>query len=323
MTIDISRRQTAEILWDRDSILLLCHKNPDGDTLGSAAALACALISMGKRCAVACHHEIPPKFAYLDIPVYVGDFEPEFIVAVDVASAGLLGASLEKYRDRVDLCIDHHASNTGYSARRCLAGHYPAAAQLVYEILGEMGAQITPHIADCLYTGIITDTGCFMYSSTMPETHIAAAQLMEKGADYIHLNERFFMQKSARTVELEKFALNNYEYYFDRRAVLLFVDRRALCEIQPSVTDMDGLASVARGFEGVEISVLFRRIGENVYKCSIRTGEGADASLIAAHFSGGGHLRAAGCEIKGEQEEIRQAILKEIGKQLCHKTATE
>lgn len=317
MTTKISVQEVVDLLNANNDILILCHKSPDGDTLGSAAALCYALKGLGKNVSVACHNEIPGKYDYLKIPVYDKSYEPKFVVSVDVASAKLLGDNLSEYAENVDLCIDHHASNSSYSKFLCLAD-YPAAAQLMFEILTVMGCEMTKHIVNCLYTGLITDTGCFKYSSTTPETLKTGAKLMEMGADHTFLVEKFFMSKTKKAVLLEKYAYNNIEYYFDGKCALLFLTEEALDEIQPEPTDIDGISSLARNFEGVEVSVLIRPSGEeNVYKISVRTGETADACEIAAGLGGGGHKRASGCEVTGVAEKVKKAILMEVENELC------
>lgn len=318
MTTKIDIKETAQILLSKDNILILSHKNPDGDTLGSAAGLAYALMSLGKQCAVACHNKIPDKYSHLQLPMYSGQFTPEYIVSVDVAGANLLGDNLAQYSADVDLSIDHHRSNSSYSKLLCLDSGCPAAAQLVYYIIGEMGAEITPHIASCLYTGIVTDTGCFKYSSTTPKTHLAAARLMEAGADHVGIVERFFMTKTQKTVAMEKYMLNNLEYYFDGRCALLCLTGETLKRIAPEPTDVDGLASAAREFEGVEVSVLIKQVSDGAYKISIRTAENVDASAIARSMGGGGHVRAAGCEVQSSLENAKKAVLREVERHICN-----
>lgn len=318
MTTKIDIQATARLLLEQDNILVLCHKNPDGDTLGSAAALQHTLSAMGKKCYVACHNRIPAKYDYLNIAVYDGESQVDFVVSVDVAGVNLLGESLMDYAHKIDMCIDHHGSNGEYANYLCLKAEYPAAAQLMYEIITEMNAEITPHIADCLYTGLITDTGCFKYSSTTPLTHEIGARLMELGAQHTMLVERFFMSKTKKAVQLEKYMLNNLEYYFDDRCALLVLTRDAMLDIQPDPTDLDGLSSMPRNFEGVDVSILIRPLREEGnYKLSIRTGETVDACAIASALGGGGHIRAAGCEVVGNIETVKREILKEVENALC------
>lgn len=318
MTTKIDIQSTARMLLEKDNILILCHKNPDGDTLGSAAALAHALAGMGKKAYIACHNRIPAKYDYLNIPLVEEGAEIDFVVSVDVAGINLLGDSLMEYAHKINLCIDHHGSNGEYAKYLCLKADYPAAAQLMYEVLCEMGCEITPHIADCLYTGILTDTGCFKYSSTTPLTHIIGARLMELGAQHTMLVEKFFMSKTRKAVQLERYMMNNLEYYFDDRCALLVLTREAILDIQPDPTDLDGLSSMPRDFEGVDISILIRPLREEgSYKLSIRTGETVDACAIASALGGGGHIRAAGCEVIGSIETVKKAILREVENTLC------
>ena len=318
MTTKIDIQSTARMLLEKDNILILCHKNPDGDTLGSAAALAHALADMGKKAYIACHNRIPAKYDYLNIPLAEEGAEIDFVVSVDVAGINLLGDSLMEYAHKINLCIDHHGSNGEYAKYLCLKADYPAAAQLMYEVLCEMGCEITPHIADCLYTGILTDTGCFKYSSTTPLTHIIGARLMELGAQHTMLVEKFFMSKTRKAVQLERYMMNNLEYYFDDRCALLVLTREAILDIQPDPTDLDGLSSMPRDFEGVDISILIRPLREEgSYKLSIRTGETVDACAIASALGGGGHIRAAGCEVIGSIETVKKAILREVENTLC------
>ena len=313
MTTKIDIQSTAQMLMAKDNILILCHKNPDGDTLGSATTAG-----MGKKAYIACHNRIPAKYDYLNIPLVEEGAEIDFVVSVDVAGINLLGDSLMEYAHKINLCIDHHGSNGEYAKYLCLKADYPAAAQLMYEVLCEMGCEITPHIADCLYTGILTDTGCFKYSSTTPLTHIIGARLMELGAQHTMLVEKFFMSKTRKAVQLERYMMNNLEYYFDDRCALLVLTREAILDIQPDPTDLDGLSSMPRDFEGVDISILIRPLREEgSYKLSIRTGETVDACAIASALGGGGHIRAAGCEVIGSIETVKKAILREVENTLC------
>ena len=133
---EVTTAQAAQMLREADDILILTHQYPDGDTLGCAFAMCRGLLSMGKRTRVVCSDPIPQKYSYLYHDVKECAFEPRFILAVDVADAPLLGSGLSEYADRVDLCIDHHHSNTKYAANLLLK-EYAAAAEVVFEVLLE------------------------------------------------------------------------------------------------------------------------------------------------------------------------------------------
>lgn len=313
----ITVSQAAQQLCDADNILLLCHKNPDGDTLGSAAGLMHALKKLGKMCAVLCHDPIPEKYDFLDIEVFSGQFKPQFVVSVDVADAKLLGDNLKEYMDSVDLCIDHHPSNTGYAKMVCVDGALPAAAQLMLQVVEEMGVQPDATIADCLYTGIMTDTGCFKYSATTAATHIAAAKLLDAGAQHNFIANRFFMSKSRKTIALEKHALNTLEYFCDDRCALIVMTKDVLDAVGAQQGDVEGISAMPRAIEDVDVGITIRQMSDNLFKVSVRTSENANACEIAEGLGGGGHTRAAGCEVMGNLESVKNAILREVETALC------
>lgn len=313
----ITVKQAAEYLINADNILLLSHKNPDGDTVGSAGGLMHALKKLGKTCAVACNDEIPQKYDFLNLDIFKGQFIPDCMVAVDVADTKLLGDKMAEYADSIDLCIDHHPSNTGYARMVCCDGALPAAAQLVLQVVQAMGVELDESIANCLYTGLMTDTGCFKYSATTAQTHIAAAELLKAGAWHDFIANRFFMSKSRRTIALEKYALNTLEYYFDDRCAVIELSSEVLRETGAQQGDFEGISAMPRTIEGVDVGITIRQVNESLFKVSIRTNENANANEIAAGLGGGGHTKAAGCEVMGSMESVKNAILREVETALC------
>ncbi|MEG3029507.1 MAG: bifunctional oligoribonuclease/PAP phosphatase NrnA [Oscillospiraceae bacterium] len=317
MTNNVDVQKTAQLLAQADNILILCHKNPDGDTIGSAGALFHTLEEMNKTAAILCNDEFSKRYDFMELGLFEGQFKPKFVVAVDVATAQLLGEKTLPYSESVDLCIDHHPSNSGYAKMTCCDSALPATAQLMLEIIEAAGVAIDNVIADCLYTGIITDTGCFKYSATTAKTHIAAAKLMELGANHTEIADKFFMSKTRKNIELEKHALNTLEFLYGGRCAMVVLTKEILDKIQPEGTDIEGISAMPRAIDGVDIGVTLRQIGDNTFKISVRTGEGINASEIAQGLGGGGHSRAAGCEVVGSVECAKKAILREIEKVIC------
>ena len=138
--------ETAAYLKELDGVLILTHVRPDGDTVGSAGALYHALRALGKQVAVACSDAIPARYAYMQLGLFGGEFEPDYIVAVDVAGLQLFGAGTIAWAERCDLCIDHHASHSHYADGLVLDGSAAACAEIMYRLLQEMGVEITPLI---------------------------------------------------------------------------------------------------------------------------------------------------------------------------------
>ena len=206
MTEQLNVQQMAQRLLAADNILILCHKNPDGDTIGCSSALYYALKALEKTTAVLCSDTVPSRYAFTNPRLFKGEFEPRTVIAVDVAGLQLFGENngVPQFARHVDLCIDHHAGNNGYADFTLLDAGAAAAAELLYQVIVEMGVPISPHIADCLYTGIATDTGCFKFSSTTANTHTVAAKLIEAGCHVEELNTLLFDTKPRARMEADK-----------------------------------------------------------------------------------------------------------------------
>ena len=168
MTEPLNVEQTAARLREADPVLILCHKNPDGDTIGCGSALYYALTALGKTAAVLCADPVPRRLSFAKPRLFRGEFEPQLVVAVDVAGVQLFGDTglMPAYSRRVDLCIDHHAGNNGYAQYTLLDDAAAATAELLCDVIEAMGVQLDAQMADCLYTGLATDTGCFRFANT-------------------------------------------------------------------------------------------------------------------------------------------------------------
>ena len=318
MTEPLSVQQMAQRLKSADNILILCHKNPDGDTVGCGSALYYALKALDKNAAVLCSDTIPTRYAFTNAHLFKGEFEPETVVAVDVAGLQLFGEGngVPRYSRHVDLCIDHHAGNSGYADFTLLDSTAAAAAELMYRVILEMGVDITPHIADCLYTGVATDTGCFRFSSTTANTHLVAAKLILAGAQVEELNTLLFDTKPRERMEAERIARNHLEYHLDGRCALMYLTRDEIEQSGVDPADLEELTSLPISIEGVKVGLLLRQQPGGSYRISVRAAKGVDACAIARRLGGGGHTRAAGCELLGNLDNAKNAILAEVQAEL-------
>ena len=308
-------KRAADLLQSWDRILILSHRSPDGDTLGCASALSRTLISLGKSVQFRCADPVPKNMAYLFAVIEYSDFEPERIVTVDVADKALLGA-LEPLGERVDLAIDHHGTHRPFAREIWVDDTAGAACQMIYKLVQAMGVEITPEIADCLYTGISTDTGCFRYSNASPETHRTAASLLECGARAAEINRAMFETKSRAAVELLKHVYGDMEFYHDGRCAVLCLTRALLEETGAGESELTGVSSFVRQVEGVLIGLTLQERGENEYKVSMRSNAPASAQAVCARFGGGGHKFAAGCTIHAPLEEAKAQIVAACGEAL-------
>ncbi len=315
MRIDL--HETAKLLEKSNNILLLCHSHPDGDTLGSATALARALIGMGKKVRIECSDPIPNDFSFMFEGLESFEFEPELIVAVDVADIKLLGKESEgKYQGRIDLCIDHHGSNMLYADKVYLEPDSASAAEIIYLLLGVMGAEITPVMASCLFTGVSTDTGCFRFSNTTVRTFEIAAELAKLGADTYNIIQVFFETKTKTYAALERLALDSMRFYFSDKCAIICVTQDMYKRSGSDESEVDRLSNLPRQVEGVLVGATVRELADGNFKASVRTHGDIDASAICKRLGGGGHMGAAGCTLYGTKQQAINSLLKEIQAEL-------
>lgn len=302
----ISVKECADILRKKDNILILTHANPDGDTLGSGFALCRALMKICKICAVINADDIPKKYNYLFDDIVEIKFKPDYVVAVDVATVKLLGGLEEQYK--IDMCIDHHSTNTEY-ANLLLLEDAPAACQIMYEVVLALGVEVDKKIADCLYTGLTTDTGCFRYDSTTAQTYRVAADLIDAGADNGRINRIMFETKSKTYARLERLAIESMRFYEHERVAVITVTQEMFQLTGSNAQETEGLAPLTRQIEGVEIGITIQERPDGTCKASIRTFESVNAAKLAACFGGGGHAQAAGCKFDCDVKEARRLLV--------------
>mgnify|MGYP000361054525 FL=1 len=311
MKIDSDR--VAELLQEKDNILILTHKNPDGDTLGCGVALCRVLQGLGKNARVENSDIIPKRYSYLFEDLKVMDFEPEFIVAVDVADTKLLGERLEGlYSDRVDLCIDHHGSNREFAKELYLRSEDGAASLSLYRIIKKMGVPVTPQIATALYTGLSTDTGCFRYSNASSECYRVAAELIDSGADSARINVLMFETKPLSYFRLLTEVLAGMRTFCDGRVIVLKVTRDMFDRTGATPDQCDAIAAMSRQVEGALCGITMKEKQGGGYKLSLRTHEPLDAAQLCGLLGGGGHARAAGCDSGENEEESLKVLIEAI-----------
>ena len=314
--MEINVQKCCEILRGMEDIVILTHRNPDGDTLGSAFALHYLLKQLGKRSRIVCHDVIPKQFSYL-LPEYEPeDFEPKAVVAVDIADEKLFGSNLDEYCGKVDLCIDHHGSNKHYAKNWLVRDDAAACCEIIEDICyGFEEAKLTKIVADCIYTGVSTDTGCFRYSNTTEHTHEVAARMFRAGCDFAMINRLNFEIKSFSRLAIEREVLNGTELYFKNRCAVVCLTKEMIERTGVLESELEGVPAMTREIEGVEIGMTLR-FRENGYKISVRTGEEIDASEICGKLGGGGHRCAAGCFVEGDLETAKKTVLKVVAEAL-------
>ncbi len=309
----VTLEQACRLLADADNITIIAHQKPDGDTLGASFGLLRGLEQLGKTARVLCSDGYPARYA----PIITGSYRPprfneEFVVAVDIADLQLFGDLREAYGHRVNLCIDHHPSNSGYAKYLYLQPDSASTSEMVFRMLEVLDVAITPEIATAIYTGISTDTGCFRYGNTTASSHDAAARLIGLGARHEQVNRLMFETHSRERFKVEAQAKASIEYYFGGNCAIMYITPQMLAGTQVSEYDLEGFSAFPRQIEGVEAGVTVRVRENGECRVSMRTCEKVDASIICQQLGGGGHMRAAGCTLTGGAEAAREQVLQAL-----------
>ena len=299
-----------------DNVLILTHMNPDGDTIGCGTALCRVLQSLGKKARVENSQELPKKYHFLFDGIEKQDFEPGYIIAVDIADPSLLGDRLSVYKDDVDLCIDHHVSNKGYARKLLLGAEDAAACLTLYRVIKAMDIPVSIPVATDLYTGLSTDTGCFRYSNANAECYRAAAELVELGIDNAYINTVFFETKPISHIRTMTEAMSGLKLYCNGMVSVITITTEMLGKYGASEDAGEFITALSRQIEGVKVGITLKQKADGHFKASVRTHEPVDASAVCALLGGGGHVRAGGCDLPDNAEEGLNIMLSYIAQVL-------
>ncbi len=303
-------KQCAKTLLGHENLLILTHRNPDGDTMASAAAL-CSALRRGGRTACLYHNpQVNDKLRpFVEEYFAPAGYKYKYVVAVDIATEGLLP---QGYEGMVNLCIDHHPTNSHYAGADLVRPEKSSCAEVVMELIQNINTEITKEEATLLYIGLSTDTGCFQYANTNAATMRAAAELLRFGADNAMVNLRFFRKVSRARLMLESMIYAGMDYYRDGRISVATVTLDMMEKAGATEDDCDDLAGLAGRAEDAVVSITIKEQGDGNCKISVRSNPEVSSSDICAVFGGGGHAMAAGCTIMGTPQMAKELLLQVI-----------
>jgi phosphoesterase RecJ-like protein len=305
----LTRAEAAGFLLAHDNFAILTHRRPDGDTVGSAAALCLGLRKLGKNAHVVENTEVTGRFSWL----LEGLTKPEAaqedtVVCVDVASPGMLPKAFEIYKDRVALRIDHHASATSFTEEELVDGGSASCAELVCDLLTILGIPMDKQIAEAVYVGMSTDTGCFRFANTTVHSFTVAAVCAQAGAEIYRLNQTLFETVTLTKLKMQSYIVENMKLLQDGRFAICPIPRAVEEAIGVTEDDMDNISSFPRTIAGVEMAATLRQTKDGDTKISVRAIPGLDAAAVCAKFGGGGHKGAAGASTHLGLEEAAKAV---------------
>lgn len=303
---EIGASETLSVLKGLEDVYILIHRSPDGDCIGTGYALYHLLKRLGIRSRVCCADPIPAMYDCITAGVTFEDFPAKAYISADVADRKLFGELPEKDAE-ITLCIDHHVSNTHYARLLHWNHEASAAAEVLYDLMVSEGLPLTEEIAQCLYIGMATDTGCFQFSNAGANTFAAVAEIKRQypALPYARMNREFFVLKTAGRLALDAALMQNIRFAEDGKIALIYASAELLNRFQVTDEDTDGLANLPMQVRGVEVGITVKQKDDGSYRVSLRAGDHANVSEIAQHFGGGGHVKAAGCSFRdGAPEDV-------------------
>ena len=314
-------KKISEVLQGVGTMGIAGHIRPDGDCVGSCLALYLYMKKNYPQIETDLYLEEPrPVFHYLkDIDKIKtqtdGDREYDLFVTCDVSARDRIAVAAEYFeKAKKTLCIDHHVSNRGFAQINHVLGEASSASEVLYGLLDE--DKIDQSIAVALYTGIIHDTGVFQYSSTSPDTMRTAAKLMETGFDFSRVIDKSFYEKTYIQNQVMGRVLAESIMLQDGKCIVGYLRRKDMIFYGVDGKDLEGIVSQLRLTKGVEVAIFLYEIGTQVFKVSMRSNGKIDVSKIAVYFGGGGHTRAAGCDLQGSMYDVVNNITAEIERQM-------
>ncbi len=305
----LTRNDCARFLLDHDNYTILSHRRPDGDTIGSAAALCLGLRQLGKTAHVLYNAEVSPRFQWLHEGLTKEAAEEgDLIVSVDVASPGMLPKAFQHLLGRIRLRIDHHSSATSFTDAELVDGSSASCAELVWDVLEILGVRPDRTLAEAIYVGVSTDTGCFRYANTSAHTFAVAAMCTGAKARIYELNQALFETNTLGRLRMQAWIVDHMQLLRNGEMAICAIPKAVEEAIGVTEDDMDNISSFPRTVAGVCMAATLRETSDGDTKMSVRAVPGYDATKVTVAFGGGGHKGAAGASVKKPLAEAAQAV---------------
>ena len=313
--------ELGDVILQAEKILLFPHVNPDGDALGSSAALCRALRKMGKSCYVLIEDKMPANLAFLDRGYFTEDQQivsrPDLSVCIDCGDEGRFAKRKERFRSApVTMCIDHHQTTEYYCDFNYVDSKAAACGELIYRLLRVMDAEIDKEIGEAIFTAITTDTGNFQYANTTKESHEIVARLYEAGIDTAGVSVALYENVRLEKMRIKNRVLETMSTICEGRGVIAYVTQDMLKETGALMEETEGIVQELRSIQGVEIAALIKESKSREIRVSLRAKYSADVAAIASAFGGGGHTRAAGCTLHCSLTEAFDILKEKITESL-------
>jgi len=287
-------------IGQRQRFVLTSHTRPDGDAIGSALACCQILQQLGKEAEVVLHDPVPRIYEplpFADRVIHADRVNGAYEAAIILECDSIQRTRLEGLQDRFLISIDHHTSGRQFAHVNWIDPRAIATAEMVYRLACAAGVRISPEVATCLYTALMTDTGSFMFKGTNEQTFALARELVLAGADPCHCARNIYFAHSTAKMRLLGAALSNL--HREGRLAWIWVTREQMERTNAKEEDCEGLVNYALSIQDVEVAAFFRELPDGRYRVSLRSKGKLNVADIAERFGGGGHECASGCSMDG------------------------
>ncbi|WP_432737754.1 DHH family phosphoesterase [Maridesulfovibrio sp. FT414] len=311
-------KEICRILKEENDFLVAAHFNPDGDALGSTAAMGYILEKLGKRYRLYNQSGMPEAMQWFEMPAPVLTEIPKgfdgWYIILDCGDAPRMGETLMNAMDpEKSINIDHHMGNSGFAAVNWVDTNRPAVGEMITLIARELKISLSGRLGEAIYLSIATDTGFFTYNNTKPETLEIIADILRYGLDLGEYVPKIRNRWTMKRINLWTVALSRIELHHDGQTAMIFIPQEMLDDAGASGPDCEGLVSFILRIQGVRVAVLIREDSPMRYKFSLRSQSRDNVQAVAALFGGGGHKNASGGLIENNPDTVRDKLISAIG----------
>lgn len=307
----------VKIVSNSNSIAITSHVDPDGDSIGSILALWLALKQRYKNIEIFINEALPNRYSFLPQSKYIKKYEDikeknfDLFFALDCADKKRLGYSIEVMeKSKIVVNIDHHISNTRFGDINIIDINSSSTCEMIYFIIKDMGLTINQQIATCIYTGIVTDSGNFMYDNATEKTHLVAAKLMKTNINKQGIVYNLYQKKSINSLRFLGYSLTNMEIELEGRLAIFQISSNLLEKFNIPNDDVENLVNYGRDIESVDIAVSIRETNDKEVKLSFRSKhDDVDVGALAQLFNGGGHKKASGAVLTSTLDEAKNQVI--------------
>lgn len=319
-TYEQSLLDAKAFVEEHDNFLVVSHVQPDGDAVSSTVAVGWLLSCLGKQFTLVNEGPIPKRMQYLTLSGEIinlledgGKREYQHIICVDCADFKRVGLVKDWMSESASMLnIDHHPTNDRYGAVNVVKDDAAATAEVLFDWINLFDVEWTKEAAEAIYTGLLTDTGGFRYSSTSPKVMEIASRLLELGVKGPDLAETLLEEVTLPQVKVLGLALSTLELEENGRIAHVYVTPEHMIQAGAENEDLEGIVNYPRNIQGVEVGIFFKVIDDQAVKASLRSAGRIDVAAVAQHFGGGGHIKAAGCRLEGSLEQVKQQVVSYI-----------